>query len=111
MLYSCFEITLMYVDAKHNNNGNKTKKNLIIFLNIINLKRKKENTHLLPSPPLVHVSSLISKSIHISPLITTVKKNKIVSLFFNVRLNIFINFLAFILTPTSLYLCCNIKSF
>ena len=39
---------------------------------------------------LAHASSPISKSIHISPLITTIKKNKIVSLFFNVGLNIFI---------------------
>ena len=38
--------------------------------------------------PLVHVSSPISETIHVSPL-TTIKKNKIVSLLFNVGLNIF----------------------
>ena len=39
--------------------------------------------------PLAHVSSPISETIHVSPLITIIKKNKIVSLLFNVRLNIF----------------------
>ena len=43
---------------------------------------------LVPSPPFGHISSLISESIHISPLIITIKKNKIVSLLFNVGLNI-----------------------
>ena len=38
---------------------------------------------------LAYVSNLISKLIYISPLITTIKKNKIISLLFNVRLNIF----------------------
>ena len=36
--------------------------------------------------PLTHVSSPISETIHISPLITTIKKNKIVSLLFSVGL-------------------------
>ena len=40
---------------------------------------------------LAHVSSPISETIHVNPLITTIKKNKIVSLLFNVRLNIFTN--------------------
>ena len=35
--------------------------------------------------PLRHVSSLISVSIHFSPLITTLKNNKRVSLIFNVN--------------------------
>ena len=39
--------------------------------------------------PLAHVSSPISETIYVSPLITTIKKNKIVSLIFNVGLNIF----------------------
>ena len=38
--------------------------------------------------PLAHVFSPISESIHISPLINTIKKNKIASLLFNVGLNI-----------------------
>ena len=37
----------------------------------------------------MHVSSPISETIHVSPLIITIKKNKIVSLLFNVGLNIF----------------------
>ena len=61
--------------------------------------------------PLAHESSLISESIHISPLITTIKKNKIVSLLFNVGLNIFTNLSSSIFTLTSLHLCCNIYSF
>ena len=51
---------------------------------------------------LAHVFSPISKTIHISPLITTIKKNKIFSLIFNVGLNIFNNSLSFIFIPTSL---------
>ena len=43
---------------------------------------------LLPSPPFGHISSPISESIHISPLIVTIKKNKIVSLLFNLGLSI-----------------------
>ena len=39
-----------------------------------------------------HVSSLIFETIHFSPLITTIKNNKIVSLFFNVRLTISLTF-------------------
>ena len=60
---------------------------------------------------LAHVSSPISETIHFSPLITTIKKNKIVSLLFNVGLNIFTNFSSTIFIPTSLYLCYNIYSF
>ena len=37
--------------------------------------------------PLAHVSSPIFETIHISLLITTIKKNKIVSLIFNIGLN------------------------
>ena len=59
----------------------------------------------------VHVSSLIFESIHISPLIATIKKNKIVSLLFNVGLKIFTNSSSSILTPTSLQLCCIINQF
>ena len=44
--------------------------------------------HLLPA----HVFSSISETIHVNPLITTIKKNKIVSLLFNVGLNIFTTF-------------------
>ena len=39
------------------------------------------------------------------------KKNKIVSLLFNVGLNIFTNTSSSLLTPISLHLCCNIKLF
>ena len=60
---------------------------------------------------LAHVFDLISESIHISPLITTIKKNKIISLIFNVGLNIFTNSSFFIFIPTSLYLCFNIYLF
>ena len=123
--------------CKHNNNGNNTKRNWIIFLNIINLKRKITQHYLDWSATLalfkeiqalgwlfisifdtstlhlsfVHVSNPISDSIHISPLITTIKRNKIVSLIFNVRLNIFTNSSFSIFTPASLHLCCNIYSF
>ena len=41
---------------------------------------------------LAHVFSSISETIHVNPLITTIKKNKIVSLLFNVGLNIFTTF-------------------
>ena len=61
--------------------------------------------------PLVYVSSPISKTIHVSPLITTIKNNKIVFLIFNVELNIFTNFSSSIFTLTSLHLCYNIHSF
>ena len=37
---------------------------------------------------VLNVSNSISKSIHISPLITTIKKNKRVTFLFNVGLNI-----------------------
>ena len=50
--------------------------------------------------PLAHISSPIFETIHVSILITTIKKNKIVSLLFNVGLNIFINSPSSILTPT-----------
>ena len=49
--------------------------------------------------PLAHVSSPISETIHVSPLITTIKKNKKVSLLFIVRLNIFHNSSSSIFTP------------
>ena len=61
--------------------------------------------------PLAHVSSPISETIHVSSLITTIKKNKIVSLFFNVGLNNFTNSLSSIFIPISLHLCYNIYSF
>ena len=61
--------------------------------------------------PLTHVFSPIYQTIHFNPLITTNKKNKIVSLLFNVELNIFTNSSSSISTPTSLHLCCNIYSF
>ena len=64
-----------------------------------------------PHLPLAHVSNPIFETIHVSPLIITVKKNKIVSLFFNVGLNIFINSSSSKFTPTSLQLYCNIYSF
>ena len=37
--------------------------------------------------PLAHVSNLISETIHVSPLITTIKKNNIVSLLFNANVS------------------------
>ena len=61
--------------------------------------------------PLAHVSSPISETIHVSSLITTIKKNKIVYLLFNVGLNIFHNSSSSIFTPISLHLCCNNYSF
>ena len=47
---------------------------------------------LIPPPstlhlPLAHVSNLISEIIHVSPLITTIKKNNIVSLIFNAHVS------------------------
>ena len=53
---------------------------------------------------LAHVSSPISKIIHINSLISTIKKNKIISLFFNVGLNNFTNSLSSIFTFTSFYI-------
>ena len=53
---------------------------------------------------LAHVSSPISKIIHINSLISTIKKNKIISLLFNVGLNNFTNFLSSIFTFTSFYI-------
>ena len=41
---------------------------------------------------LVYVSNSISESIYINPLITTIKKNKIISLLFNVGLTISLTF-------------------
>ena len=38
--------------------------------------------------PIAHVSNPLSESIHINPLITTIKKYKTISLLFNVGLNI-----------------------
>ena len=61
--------------------------------------------------PLVHISNPISKTIHVSPLVITIKKNKIVSLLFNVGVNIFHNSSSSILTPSFLHLCCNNYSF
>ena len=61
--------------------------------------------------PLALLSIPISETIHFSPLITTIKKNKIVSLLFNVGLTIFTNSSSFIFIPISLYLCYNIYSF
>ena len=61
--------------------------------------------------PFAHVSNLISETIHVNLLITTIKKNKIVSLIFNVELNIFTNSSFFVFTPISLHLYCNIYSF
>ena len=59
---------------------------LLIFLLLLYLLRPALiSLHL----PLTHVSNPISETIHVSPLITTIKKNKIVSLIFNVGLNIF----------------------
>ena len=49
--------------------------------------------------PLAHISSPISKTIHVSPLITTIKKNKIASLLFNVGLKIFTNSWSSLFTP------------
>ena len=60
---------------------------------------------------LVYVSNSISESIYINPLITTIKKNKIIPLLFNMGLNIFTNSSSSIFTLTSLHLCCNIYSF
>ena len=53
---------------------------------------------------LAHVSSPISKIIHINSLISTIKKNKIISLLFNVGLNNFSNSLSSIFTFTSFYI-------
>ena len=61
--------------------------------------------------PLTHVFSPISETIHFNPLITTIKKNKIVSLIFNVGLTIFTNSSSSIFIPISLHLCYNIYSF
>ena len=60
---------------------------------------------------ILNVFSLIFEVIHIGSLITTIKNNKIVFFIFNMRLNIFTNFLFFILTPTFLRLYCHINSF
>ena len=81
------------------------KKYTILF----RLKRDTDTSSLHLS--FAYVSSPISESIYISPLIATIKKNKIISLIFNVRLNIFTNFSSSILTPTSLHLYCHINSF
>ena len=81
---------------------------------LVSLKIQQSNKCLDTSTlhlPLTHVSSLISETIHVSPLITTIKKNKIVSLLFNVGLNIFTNSLSSIFTLISLHLCCNIYLF
>ena len=69
----------------------------------------KDEKLLVPKGPtlhllLDHVSSLISETIHGNSLITTIKKNKIVYLIFNVKLNIFTNSLSSIFTPTFLHL-------
>ena len=60
---------------------------------------------------ILNISSSQIATIHISLLITTIKKNKIVSLLFNVGLNIFTNSLSTKLTPTSLHLYCHINQF
>ena len=79
-------------------------------MEIINTQRETEYTSTLHLP-LAHVSSPISETIHVSPLITTIKKNKIVSLLFNVGLNIFTNSSSSIFTLISLHLYCIIYSF
>ena len=61
--------------------------------------------------PLAHVSSPIYNIIHFSPLITTIKKNKIVSLLFNVGSTIFTNSSSSLFIPMSLHLCYNIYLF
>ena len=99
-------------------------RNWIIFLNIINVKKEITQHYLDRCSgcykincwifififdtstlhlPLVYVFSPISKTIHVSPLIIIIKKNKKISLIFNVGLNIFINSPSFIFTPTSLH--------
>ena len=56
----------------------------------------------------IHQYQLIT--IYVNPLITKIKKNKIVTLLFNMGLNIFTNSPSSIFTPISLHLCCNIYS-
>ena len=60
---------------------------------------------------LAHISNPISETIHFSPLITTIKNNKIVSLLFNMGLTIFTNSSSSIFILISLHLCYNIYSF
>ena len=73
---------------------------MVIILNELWSRRIQEANSfpfLIPLPftsPLAHVSSPIVETIHVSPLITTIEKNKIVSLLFNVELNIFTNSLS-----------------
>ena len=60
---------------------------------------------------ILNVSSPQIATIHISQLSTTIKKNEIVYLLFNVGFKHFTNSLSSILTPITLYLCCNIYPF
>ena len=66
---------------------------MVITLNRLSSRMIKESNSfpfLIPLPftsPLTHVSSPIVETIHVSPLITTIKKNNIVSLLFNAHVS------------------------
>ena len=89
----------------------------IFFLSIVDVGANQDTTAQQMSYTstvhlsLVYISNPISESIPINLLITTIKKNKIIPLLFNVGLNIFTNFSSSIFTLISLHLCCNIYSF
>ena len=112
-LYINYSILLFLCWSKHNNYENNTKKNR----HPLSFRRFKSWLSFVT--PLAHISNPISESIHISPLITTIKKNKIVNFLFNIRLNIFTNSsssiftnsFSSIFTSTPLHLYYNIYSF
>ena len=109
-----------YCWCKLNDNGNNIKRNWIILLNFINLKREITQHYLDWDATLALFKEIQALgwlnfvACHlwlVSLHLPFAHVSSPISLIFNVKLNIFTNSSSSIFTPTSLYLCYNIYLF